>query len=70
MYTNPITSRLLTSTDVGGARLTWLALGKPGVDWEPGGYYANNRRARTNALADDPGVAKKLWDRSAQMVGL
>ncbi|RLK52972.1 SDR family NAD(P)-dependent oxidoreductase [Microbacterium telephonicum] len=70
MYTNPIASRLLTPTDVGGARLTWLALGKPGVDWTPGGYYADNQPARTSRLADDPALAKRLWDRSAELVGL
>jgi NAD(P)-dependent dehydrogenase (short-subunit alcohol dehydrogenase family) len=70
MYTNPLATRLLTSTDVGGARLTWLALGKPGVDWTPGAYYANNRLARTSRIAEDPGIAKMLWDRSAEMVGL
>ncbi len=70
MYTNPITRRLLVPVDVGGSRLTWLALGKPGVDWEPGQYYANNRIARTSAVADDPGIAKMLWERSAEMVGL
>ncbi|MCC4907541.1 SDR family NAD(P)-dependent oxidoreductase [Microbacterium sp. cx-59] len=70
MYTNPLTARLLTSTEVGGARLTFLALGKPGVDWEPGQYYANNRLAKTTRVADDPGVAKMLWERSAEMVSL
>ncbi|QEW00229.1 SDR family NAD(P)-dependent oxidoreductase [Microbacterium caowuchunii] len=70
MYTNPLTTRLLSSTEEGGSRLAWLALGKPGVDWTPGEYYARNRVARTNPLADDPGLAKRLWDRSAEMVGL
>lgn len=70
MYTNPLASRLLTSTEVGGSRLTWLALGKPGVDWAPGEYYANNKPARTSRIADDPGVAKRLWDESARLVGL
>jgi len=70
MYTSPLTKRLLSSTDVGGSRLTWLALGKPGVDWEPGGFYADNRIARTNPLADDPFTAKMLWDRSAHMLDL
>ncbi|MET0734725.1 MAG: SDR family NAD(P)-dependent oxidoreductase [Microbacterium sp.] len=69
-YSSPLTKPLLTSTDVGGARLTWLALGTPGVDWEPGGFYANNRPGRTNRLADDPLLAKKLWDRSSELVGL
>jgi len=70
MYTNPVTSRLLTPVDVGGARLAWLALGKPGLDWESGGYYSRNRRARTSPLAADPVLAARLWERSAEMVGL
>jgi hypothetical protein len=70
MYTNPLASRLLTSTEVGGARLTWLALGKPGVDWEPGEFYSNNRPSRTSPIAADPLIAKRLWDESAEMVGL
>lgn len=70
MYTSPLTQRLLDSTDVGGSRLTWLALGKPGVDWEPGAFYSNNRVGKTNRLADDPAAAKILWDRSVEMVGL
>lgn len=69
-YTSPLTRRLLGSNDTGGARLTWLALGKPGVDWTPGAYYAGGREARTNRRADDPVLAKLLWDRSADMVGL
>lgn len=70
LYSNPVSRRLLVPVEGGGARLTWLALGKPGVDWQPGGYYANNRPARTSRLADDPGLAKMLWERSAEMVGL
>lgn len=70
LYTSPLTARLLSSAEVGGSRLTWLALGKPGVDWEPGGFYSNNRLARTHPLAGDPLVAKKLWERSAEMVDL
>ena len=70
VYTNPLTTRLLESAETGGSRLTWLALGKPGVDWQPGGFYSRNRPARTNRIADDPAMAKVLWDRSAEMVGL
>lgn len=70
LYTNPLASRLLTSTEVGGARLGWLAIGTPGVDWQSGQYYANNRPARTSPLAADPLLAAKLWQRSAEMVGL
>lgn len=70
MYSGPLAQRLMTSTSVGGARLTWLALGKPGVDWQPGGFYANNKPAMTNRLADDPVVARQLWERSALLSGL
>lgn len=70
MYTNPLASRLLTSTEVGGSRLGWLALGTPGIDWRSGGYYAQNRPARSTPLADDPILARRLWEQSAAMVGL
>ncbi len=70
MYTNPLVSRFLTSTDVGGSRLTWLALGTPGVDWMPGEYYANNKVASTSPLADDAALAAELWERSARMLGI
>lgn len=70
LYGGPLAQRLMTSTSVGGARLTWLALGKPGVDWEPGGFYANNRPSKTNRIADDPAVAKQLWERSAVLADL
>ncbi|WP_298875663.1 SDR family NAD(P)-dependent oxidoreductase [uncultured Microbacterium sp.] len=70
LYSGPIAQRLMTSTSVGGARLTWLALGKPGVDWTPGGFYSNNKPAATNRIADDPLVARQLWERSEVLVGL
>ncbi|MCR2809341.1 MULTISPECIES: SDR family NAD(P)-dependent oxidoreductase [unclassified Microbacterium] len=70
MYTSPLTKRLLDTVEVGGSRLTWLALGRPGLDWVPGGYYAKNRPARAIRAAEDPLAAKMLWDRSAEMVGL
>lgn len=70
MYTNPVMRRLMTSPELGGSRLTSLALGRPGVDWEPGEYYARNRVARTHRLADDPVLAERLWNRSADLVGL
>lgn len=70
MYTNPLATRLLTSVEVGGSRLAFLAAGTPGIDWQPGGYYANNKPGRTSPLAADPLLARRLWDESAAMVGL
>lgn len=70
MYTNPLVSRLLTGTEVGGGRLAWLALGTPGVDWMPGAYYAKNKVAKTSPLADDEHLAQDLWNRSERMLGI
>lgn len=70
MYTNPLSRRLLTSTETGGSRLTWLALGTPGVDWQPGQYYERNRIGHTNRAADDPVLGRELWERSTDMLGL
>lgn len=70
LYGGPLAERFMTSTDVGGARLAWLALGKPGVDWHPGGFYANNKPAKTSRRADDPALARLLWDRSSELVGV
>lgn len=70
LYTNPLAKRLLTGVEVGGSRLGWLAIGTPGVGWRSGGYYANNRPARTSPLAADPLLAARLWQRSAELVGL
>lgn len=69
-YTSPLTARLLTPPEVGGARLAFLAAGAPGLDWQPGGYYANDKPARTHPLAADPVLARRLWEQSAEMVGL
>jgi NAD(P)-dependent dehydrogenase (short-subunit alcohol dehydrogenase family) len=69
-FGNPVFQQVLSSPEVGGSRLTWLALGKPGVDWRPGGFYANNRPARTNPRGADPGLGKRLWDRSLELAGL
>jgi NAD(P)-dependent dehydrogenase (short-subunit alcohol dehydrogenase family) len=69
LYTSPVTSRLLTSTDVGGARLAWLALGKPGLDWER--RLLRRQPPRANLAAGRrPVIAARLWERSADMVGL
>jgi NAD(P)-dependent dehydrogenase (short-subunit alcohol dehydrogenase family) len=70
LYHNPLARRLFTTPEKGGSRVVWLAEGEPGVTWHRGGYYERNRPARTHRLADDPRLARELWDRSAAMVGL
>lgn len=70
MYHNPLTRRLLTTTEEGGARLVHLAGGRPGEDWLPGAYYERDRVTKTHRLATDDALARALWTRSAEMVAL
>ncbi|WP_394279369.1 SDR family NAD(P)-dependent oxidoreductase [Microbacterium sp.] len=70
MYHNPLTRRLLTSTEEGGRRLVFLAVGNPGADWMPGAYYEKDRPTRTHPLATDLDTARELWERSEEMVRL
>jgi NAD(P)-dependent dehydrogenase (short-subunit alcohol dehydrogenase family) len=59
---------LLLSPEKGADTLVWLATTQPGVDWVSGEYYVRRKLGRVNTQADDPELAKQLWDRSAQLV--
>ncbi|PRY27450.1 SDR family NAD(P)-dependent oxidoreductase [Pseudosporangium ferrugineum] len=59
---------LLTTPEKGADQLVWLAASRPGVDWEPGGYYVKRRPGKNlNRLADDADLARRLWERSEQL---
>jgi NAD(P)-dependent dehydrogenase (short-subunit alcohol dehydrogenase family) len=60
----------LISPEKGAEPLVWLTEGIPGTDWKSGEYYEKNKVAKTNPQAADAQLAAKLWDRSAEMVGL
>lgn len=66
VYKTPI-NRFMRSPDGGAETLTWLATTD---DWLPGAYYANRKEASTNKAAQSLEDAKKLWDRSAELVDL
>ncbi|WP_422770654.1 SDR family NAD(P)-dependent oxidoreductase [Plantactinospora sp. WMMC1484] len=70
VYNNPMTRLMLSRTEKGGAALTWLAEGTPGVTWLPGEYYEKNKITKTNPQASDVALALQLWDRSAALTGL
>ncbi|MCM3920554.1 SDR family NAD(P)-dependent oxidoreductase [Frankia sp. AiPs1] len=62
-------SVLLTTPEKGADTLTWLAMGRPGVDWESGGFYEKRRPGkRLNPLALDKDLARRLWDRSEELL--
>ena len=58
-------SELYTSTtDEGADQLVWLASSTPGVEWTPGEYYSRHKIAKASRLANDPRLARELWDRT------
>jgi len=59
---------LTASADEGADPLVWLASGKPGSDWKSGEYYVRQRIAKANRRADDPDLARELWERSLAVV--
>lgn len=67
--TNPLTrAALLTSPQKGAFRLVQLASGRPGTDWESGGFYDRKGPGkRLNPLALDADLARRLWDRSEDL---
>ena len=46
----------------GAEGLTALALGRPGVDWASGEYYAGAKKATPSRKARDDRAAKRLWE--------
>jgi NAD(P)-dependent dehydrogenase (short-subunit alcohol dehydrogenase family) len=51
VYNNPMTRRMLSSPEKGGAALARLADQIPGVAWLSGEYYENNKIAKTSRQA-------------------
>jgi NAD(P)-dependent dehydrogenase (short-subunit alcohol dehydrogenase family) len=69
LYRQPFRRLLGLATSAEGAdTLVWLATSRPGVDWQPGGYFAKRRPLTPTAQARDPALAARLWDESARMV--
>jgi NAD(P)-dependent dehydrogenase (short-subunit alcohol dehydrogenase family) len=60
---------LLTTPDQGADQIVWLAEGIPGTDWQSGSYYYK-REASTprNPQALDAGLARRLWERSEELL--
>lgn len=59
------------SPDKGAEQLVWLATTEPGTEWESGIYYENRKPARrVNPQTRESDLARLLWERSAQLLGL
>jgi NAD(P)-dependent dehydrogenase (short-subunit alcohol dehydrogenase family) len=71
VYGNPLARLLILSADRGARPLVWLAEGTPSADWQSGVYYEKKKPAtRNNPQAEDADLARRLWTRSAELVGI
>jgi NAD(P)-dependent dehydrogenase (short-subunit alcohol dehydrogenase family) len=70
IYASRIARAFMNSPEKGARQMVWLAEGVPGTDWQSGVYYERGKPARrNNPQANDAGLARALWDRSADLVG-
>jgi len=60
----------MITPEKGAQNLVWLAEGAPGADWVSGEYYEKQKIAKTNEQAGDAELARRLWEISADGVGL
>ena len=59
----------LVSPEKAGALLVWLAT-TPAAELTGGGYYVGHKLTQPDRQASDPAVAERLWETSAEAVGL
>jgi NAD(P)-dependent dehydrogenase (short-subunit alcohol dehydrogenase family) len=70
IYGSRIGRAFMVSPEKGADQMVWLAESNPGTDWQPGTYYEKRKPARSNnPQALDMDLARKLWDRSAELLG-
>jgi NAD(P)-dependent dehydrogenase (short-subunit alcohol dehydrogenase family) len=70
IYGSRIGRAFMVSPEKGADQMVWLAESIPGTDWQPGTYYEKRKPARSNnPQALDMDLARKLWDRSAELLG-
>jgi retinol dehydrogenase 14 len=62
-----IAKLFMITPEQGGDRIVYLAT-DPAVEGKTGGYYEKNRLVSPSTRAQDPELAKKLWDVSCQLV--
>jgi NAD(P)-dependent dehydrogenase (short-subunit alcohol dehydrogenase family) len=70
IYTSRIGRAFMAIPEKGASQMVWLAETTPGTDWQSGTYYEKHKPARrNNPQALDPDLARRLWDRSADLLG-
>ena len=67
-YGNPVSKRVMVSSQQGSDQLVWLAESVPGTDWTSGGYYEKRvRQTRYDQQRFDV-MARRLWEISQECV--
>ncbi len=73
LYRTPLSRLALISPEKGGANLAYFLTGTPGVDWEPGCFYAQQKPAtprQTNKQVGDDTFIDQFWNRTARLAGV
>ena len=65
----PVAKLFMLSSEKGADTVVYLAA-NPEIEGLTGGYYERNRKVTPSPLAQDHAIPKRLWDRSAALVGL
>ena len=60
----------MITPEAGADQLIWIAEGSAGQEWQPGEYYDLRKLGDTHEQANDANLALKLWEQSAQLLGL
>jgi NAD(P)-dependent dehydrogenase (short-subunit alcohol dehydrogenase family) len=69
IYHTPLKYLITISPEKSAQSLVRLIEGRPGTDWQPGGFYDKTKPAELN-FNDDGTIARNLWQRSEQLVGI
>lgn len=67
-YRSPLKYLFTISSESSGQRLTALAEGTPGTDWQPGEVYDKKKVMPVRFKDADGTVARQLWEKSELMV--
>ena len=73
LYRTPLSRLALISPAKGGANLAHFLTGTPGVDWDPGRFYTQQKLARpwqTNKQVRDEALIDRFWRATAQLAGV
>ena len=67
-YGSGLGKRLMRTPEQGADTLVWLATTKPGVDWQPGGYYAERQLKDPPKQALDDAFGDKFLEASDLLI--